>query len=135
MVKNETNIVLFDGVCNLCNSTVQFIIRHDSKAKFRFASLQSEVGQLLISQLGLPVETLNTIIYITDNQFYTKSSAVLHIFRTMAGGWNILFGLMIIPPFLRDFAYDFIAKRRFRFFGRSESCVIPTQENQERFLG
>lgn len=134
MDNNEINIVLFDGVCNLCNAVVKFIIRHDPKAKFRFASLQSESGQILIAKIGLAVESINTLVYIKSNMFYIKSSAVLRILRGLGGGWILLFSLILIPRFLRDLAYDFIAKRRYRYFGKSDSCMMPAPEYQGRFM-
>ena len=131
---NETNILLFDGVCNLCSKTVQFIIRKDPKAKFRFASLQSQSGQLLLTQLGLPLDTFNSLIYIRDKRFYLKSTAVLKVLQELSGGWRLLFCLIILPRFIRDFVYDFIAKRRYFIFGKSETCWIPSQEYLDRFL-
>jgi predicted DCC family thiol-disulfide oxidoreductase YuxK len=131
---NETNILLFDGVCNLCSKTVQFIIRKDPKAKFRFASLQSQSGQLLLTQLGLPPDTFNSLIYIRDKRFYLKSTAVLKVLQELSGGWRLLFCLIILPRFIRDFVYDFIAKRRYFIFGKSETCWIPSQEYLDRFL-
>ena len=133
MDNNITNIVLFDGICNLCNKTVQFIIHRDQKSKFRFASLQGEAGQLLMKQIGVPAES-QTIVYISDNRFYIKSTAVLRILRGLGGGWLLLFSLIIIPRFLRDLVYDIIAKRRYRYFGKRESCMIPSLEYRERFL-
>ena len=134
MHSKETNIVLFDGVCNLCNSTVQFIIRYDPKAKFKFASIQSGRGQLLMERHGLPIENTDSLIFISDKRVYIKSTAVLMILQGLSGGWKLLFGLIIIPGFLRDRIYDFIAKRRYRYFGKSESCIIPAPEYQERFI-
>lgn len=134
MDKNETDIVLFDGVCNLCNKTVWFIIRNDAKAKFRFASLQSEAGQLLLRQFGFPAANLNSLIYIRNSCFYIKSTAVLKILGGLGGGWLLLSALIIIPGFLRDWGYDFIANRRYRYFGKRESCMIPDPEYRERFL-
>ena len=134
MENNETNIILFDGICNLCNKTVQFIIHRDPTSKFRFASLQSEIGQSLMRQIGLPAENHNSLVYIRDNRFYIKSTAVLRILRGIGGGWLLLFGLIIIPRFLRDWGYDFITKRRYRYFGKRESCMIPSREYRGRFL-
>jgi len=134
MDNNETNIVLFDGICNLCNKSVQFIIHRDPKSKFRFASLQSEVGKSLMRQIGLSTENNNSLVYIRDNRFYIKSTAVLRILRCLGGGWLLLYGLIIIPRFLRDWGYDFIAKRRYRLFGKRASCMIPSPEDRARFL-
>ncbi len=131
---NETNILLFDGVCNLCSKTVQFIIKNDPKAKFRFASVQSHSGQLLLTQLGLPLDTFNSLIYIRDKRFYLKSTAVLKVLQELRGGWKFLYCLIILPRFIRDFVYDFIAKRRYFIFGKSETCWIPSPEYLDRFL-
>jgi len=134
MSNSEVNIVLFDGVCNLCNKTVLFIIRNDSNAKFRFASVQSESGQLLLGQLGLPLECFDSLVYISDKRFYLKSMAVLRILQKLGGGWQLLYVFVIIPRFLRDGVYNLIAKWRYKWFGKSETCMIPSQEYQVRFL-
>ena len=131
---NETNILLFDGVCNLCSKTVKFIIKRDPNAKFRFASMQSHSGQLLLTQLGLPPDNFNSLVYINDNRFYLKSTAVLKVMRELKGGWNFLYCLIILPRFFRDMVYNFIAKRRYRVFGKSETCWVPAQEYLDRFL-
>lgn len=131
---NETNILLFDGVCNLCSKTVRFIIKKDPKAKFRFASVQSQSGQLLLTQLGLPLDTFNSLIYIRDKRFYLKSTAVLKVLKELRGGWRLMYCLILLPQFIRDFVYDFVAKRRYFIFGKSETCWIPSQEYLDRFL-
>ncbi len=134
MNNSEVNIVLFDGVCNFCNKTVKFIIRNDSKAKFRFASVQSESGQLLLGQLGFPLDRFDSLVYISDSKFYVKSTAVLRILRELGRGWQLLYAFVIIPLFLRDGVYNLIAKRRYKWFGKRETCLIPSQEYQVRFL-
>jgi len=134
MSNSEINIVLFDGVCNLCNKTVRFIIRRDPKAKFRFASVQSESGQLLLKQLSLPIDRYDSIVYICDDKFYLKSTAVLTILSKLGSGWQLLSFLIIFPLFLRDKVYDFIAKWRYKWFGHLESCIVPAPENSDRFL-
>lgn len=134
MNNSETNIVLFDGVCNLCDKTVQFIIRNDSAVKFRFASLQSESGQLLLRQLELPLDDLDTLIYIRDDKYYLKSTAVLTILKGLGGRLRLLYVFIKIPRNIRDKVYDFIAKRRYKCFGKSKNCIIPTLEFQSRFL-
>jgi len=134
MNNSEVNIVLFDGVCNLCNKTVKFIIRNDSNAKFRFASVQSESGQLLLGQLGLSLDHFDSLVYISDKQFYLKSMAVLRILQTLGGGWKLLYVFVIIPRFLRDGMYNLIAKWRYKWFGKSETCMIPSLEYRARFL-
>ncbi|HEY3390237.1 MAG TPA: DCC1-like thiol-disulfide oxidoreductase family protein [Prolixibacteraceae bacterium] len=134
MSNSEINIVLFDGICNLCNKSVKFIICNDSKSKFRFASIQSESGQLLLIQLGLPPDRVESLVYITGNKFYLKSTAVLMILRHLGSGWSLMYSFIIIPRFLRDMLYNFIAKWRYKWFGKSENCMLPTPENQARFL-
>lgn len=134
MDNNGTNIILFDGVCNLCNKAVQFIIQKDPVKKFRFASLQSKGGQLLLEQLGVPSESFDSLIYIKDSKFYVRSTAVLMILRRLSSGWKFFYCFIIIPRFLRDIGYDYIAKRRYRFFGKSEFCMMPVPEYLERFL-
>lgn len=131
---NETNILLFDGVCNLCSKTVRFIIKRDPKAKFRFASMQSRSGQLLLTQLGLPLDNFNSLVYISDSQFYLKSTAVLKVLHKLNGGWKFLYCLNILPRFFRDMVYNFIAKKRYSIFGKSETCWVPAQEYLDRFL-
>ena len=134
MSNSEINIVLFDGVCNLCNKTVRFIIRRDPKAKFRFASVQSESGQLLLRQLSLPIDRYDSIVYICDDKFYLKSTAVLTILKELGSGWQLMSFLIVFPAFLRDKVYDFIAKWRYKWFGHLESCIVPAPENSDRFF-
>lgn len=131
---NETNILLFDGVCNLCSNTVKFIIKRDPKAKFKFASMQSQSGQLLLTQLGLPLDNFNTLVYISDSRFYLKSTAVLKVLRELKGGWKFLYFLNILPRFFSDMVYNFIAKKRYSIFGKSETCWVPAPEYLDRFL-
>jgi predicted DCC family thiol-disulfide oxidoreductase YuxK len=134
MNDNETHIVLFDGVCNLCNKSVQFIIRNDPKVKFRFAAIQSEIGQLLLKQLDLPLDRFDSIVYISDNKFYIKSTAVLQIIKELGLWWKALYFLIVIPRIIRDMAYNIIANRRYTCFGKSETCMIPPPEYSVRFL-
>lgn len=128
------NIILFDGVCNLCNRTVVFIIKRDPGGKFRFAPIQSEAGKKYIGNINFPGEGLQTIIYIRGNKYYTRSEAVLRILKDIGGLWKIFFGLMILPGFIRDFIYNTIAKTRYRIFGKFDTCMVPSQELKERFL-
>ena len=134
MNDNQTHIVLFDGVCILCNKSVQFIIRNDPKVKFRFATIQSEIGQLLLGQLELPLDRFDSIVYISDNKFYIKSTAVLQIIKELGRWWQALYCFIIIPRILRDMVYNMIAKRRYTWFGKSETCMIPPPEFSARFL-
>lgn len=127
------NIILFDGVCNLCNRSVQFIIKRDPKAHFKFASIQSETGQRVVKQYGISNE-IDSLIFIENEQVYIKSSAALRISRKLDGYWRLLTILIILPPFFRDFLYDIVAKNRYKWFGKKESCLLPTIETKKRFL-
>jgi predicted DCC family thiol-disulfide oxidoreductase YuxK len=127
-------IVLFDGVCNLCNRSVLFIIRHDAKKQISFASLQSDLAKELLKQHGKEDYDLNSIIFIDENRLYLQSTAALMIAKYLDGGWFLLPLLMIIPKFIRDVCYRFIAKNRYKWFGKHESCLIPSKENNELFL-
>ena len=123
-------IVLFDGVCNLCNGAVQFIIERDKHQHFRFASLQSGFGQQYQQQVG----EVDSILLVDHGKIYQKSSAALRIARKLDGLWPMLFILIIIPPFIRDFVYDIIARNRYRWFGKKESCWLPTPDLKALFL-
>jgi len=133
MTHNE-HIILFDGVCNLCHSSVQFVIKHDKKNKFKFATLQSESGQTLLKKFDLPLNDFNSFVYIQGGQCYLKSSAVLKVAKELGGGWKLLYGFMIIPKFIRDFFYNIVAQSRYRVFGKQDSCMITTPELKQRFL-
>jgi predicted DCC family thiol-disulfide oxidoreductase YuxK len=126
--------ILFDGVCNLCNGSVQFILRRDPQARFRFASLQSEAGQRLVTEQGLDPEILSSVILIEDGQVYRESTAALRIARHMAGAWKLLRVFVLVPRPIRDAVYRLIARNRYRWFGKSETCWLPTSELRARFL-
>lgn len=129
-----SNIVLFDGVCNLCSGAVQFIIRRDPKAKFQFASLQSKLGQEQLERFGLDKTELHSIILIQDEYFLQRSDAALAIARHLNAGWPLFYAFKILPRFLREGIYTWIANNRYRFFGKKNSCWIPSPELKERFL-
>lgn len=131
---SDQPIVLFDGVCNLCTRSVQFIIRRDKKKQFRFASLQGDTGQSILQQFDLPLDDFNSFILFENGKLYTRSNSALRVARRLSGGWKLLYGLMIIPPFIRNAAYNFIARNRYKWFGRKEECMIPTPDVKERFL-
>lgn len=128
-------VVLFDGVCNLCNSSVNWIIDHDKRNEFRFASLQSEYGQQVINKFNLQGEYLNTVILVDGDRLYTRSAAVLKIAGIIGGVWGLLAVFLIVPAFIRDIVYNFIARNRYKWFGKKESCRIPTPELKSKFLG
>lgn len=131
---NNHPIILFDGICNLCNSSVQYVIKHDPTALFRFASLQGETGKQLLKQYGLPENELNSFVLILDNKAYTRSSAAIIVAKQLTGITKLLYGFIIVPPFIRNAVYGFIAKNRYKWFGKKDSCMIPTAELKSRFL-
>ena len=130
----QSSIILFDGVCNLCNSSVQFVIKHDKDKKFMFASLQSTAGQLLLKQFDLPVQDFNSFILIENEKVFLKSTAALMVAKQLKGAVKLLYGFIVVPPFIRNGAYNFIAKNRYKWFGKKESCILPTPELKARFL-
>jgi len=127
-------IILFDGVCNLCDSSVQFIIKRDKNDVFRFAALQSEIGEQLTSKYNIDTSKTDSIILIDGEKYYEKSSAALRIAKHLSGGWPILYGFIIVPKIIRNAVYDYIAKHRYQWYGKKESCMIPTPELQAKFL-
>ncbi|MEX0289104.1 MAG: thiol-disulfide oxidoreductase DCC family protein [Flavobacteriaceae bacterium] len=131
----DKKIVLFDGVCNLCNGAVQYIIKRDKKDQFRFAALQSEIGQFLASERQIDLAKTDSIILIEPGlAYYIKSSAALRIGLAFGGPYKILALYEWIPRPIRDFVYDIIAKRRYRWFGKQDECMIPTPELKNKFL-
>lgn len=128
------HIVLFDGVCNLCNGFVQFIIRNDPKARFHFGALQSEEAQAILSGSRLDPAALDTVIYVRQGQVLTRSSAALAILRGLRFPWPLATAAFIVPRPLRDAVYRWVARNRYRWFGKRESCMLPTPELRSRFL-
>jgi predicted DCC family thiol-disulfide oxidoreductase YuxK len=127
-------IILFDGVCNLCNRVVQFIIPRDSNRYFYYAALQSNVGQQLLKQYHLSSMEINTVILIQNGKLYTKSTAALLVARKLPGLWPILVIFILIPRFIRDPIYDWVARNRYKWFGQKSECMMPTAETKMRFL-
>lgn len=127
-------ILLFDGVCNLCNNSVQFIIRHDKNAKIKFASLQSEIGQELLQKHNLDTTSLQSLVLIENGKAFTHSTGALKVARLLDGGWTLLYGFIVIPAFIRNAVYRFIGKNRYRWFGKKDHCMIPTPDLKARFL-
>jgi predicted DCC family thiol-disulfide oxidoreductase YuxK len=126
-------VILFDGICNLCNASVNFIIDHDPEARFRFVALQSEAGQTLLQQHQLRQTDYESVVLIEAGKVYRQSGAALRIARHLKG-WSWLYGLRIVPAFIRDSVYRLIARNRYRLFGKRESCRMPTPELKNRFL-
>lgn len=132
---SEYKIILFDGVCNLCDNAVQFIIKHDSKDRFRFASLQSDTGKRLIEERGFNPEDLDSIMLIEPGvAYYRKSTAALEISRDLSGGYSLLKNFLFLPEGFRDSIYDFVASNRYKWFGKKDHCMIPTPELRSKFL-
>ncbi len=127
-------VILFDGVCHLCSSSVQFVIRHDRRHYFRFASLQSNFGQEVLEKYQLPGADFDSFILLDDHKVYTRSSAALRVVKKLDGLWPVLYAFIIIPPFIRNAAYNFIARNRYKWFGKQETCWLPTPELKELFI-
>ena len=130
----NTQLILFDGVCNFCNTSINFIIDHDPEKHFKFAPLQSDLGQSILTQFNKNTHDFDSVILLKDNQLYQKSEAALEIAKQLSGGWKYLSVFGILPPFLLNFFYDIIAKNRYKIFGKTETCRMPTPELRERFL-
>jgi predicted DCC family thiol-disulfide oxidoreductase YuxK len=130
----EPPVVLFDGVCNLCTASVAFILARDPERRFRFASLQSDAGRRLLERHGLPPDELATVVVVADGRALTRSDAALRIARGLGGAWPVLGVLRVVPRPLRDAVYGVVARNRYRWFGRRESCMLPTPELRSRFL-
>lgn len=134
-LKNEVNaIVLFDGVCNLCHHSVNFIIDKDPAKYFHFASLQSELGQALLKKHGLDPKYLDSVVLVENGKAYTDSCAVLHISKNLKGLWSWGQIFLIVPRFLRNGVYHYIARNRYKWFGKEEQCRLPTPDLKARFL-
>ena len=127
-------LILFDGMCHLCNGTVQFIIRHDRDKKFSFTPFQSRSGQEMLKLHGYSTADNSSVVYIKNGAWIVKSNAVLLILRDLGCCWNLFYPLIIIPAVVRDFMYDLIAKNRYRLFGKRDSCMVPTSDIMDRFL-
>ncbi len=127
-------IVLFDGVCNLCSSSVQFILKKDKKDQFLFGSLQGSAGQHYLHKYQLPPNTFHSFMLVEGDKLYIRSSAALRMLKHIGGAWGLLYGLIIVPRFIRDGIYNVIAKNRYKWFGKKEACWIPTPALKQKFL-
>ncbi|RBP45454.1 putative DCC family thiol-disulfide oxidoreductase YuxK [Roseimicrobium gellanilyticum] len=127
-------IILFDGVCNLCAWAVRFIIERDPRGVFRFASLQSPVGQELMQKHGLNPSQLDSFVLVENDCAYSESTAALRVARHLGGAWPLFYGAIVLPRFVRDPIYKLIARNRYRWFGKKDTCMIPTPELRARFL-
>lgn len=131
---SNSPIILFDGICNFCNSAVKFTLKRNTKKNILFAALQSEAGQRLLQQYKLPVNNFESFIFIENGKAYKQSTAGLKVCRHLRGLWPVCSGFMIVPKFIRDGIYNWIAKNRYKWFGVRQQCMIPTPDVKERFL-
>ncbi len=132
--KNK-KLIIFDGVCNLCNTSVQYVIEHDKKDMFLFTALQSEIGQKIINKYKIATKNIDSIILYSETKGISyKSTAALRIASDLGFPNNLMSVLFIIPPFIRNWVYDYIAKNRYKWFGKKKSCMIPTPELKSKFL-
>ena len=128
-------IILFDGVCNLCNSAVQYVIEHDKNDVFMFAALQSDIGKKLMKERGIDASQIDSIILIEQGvAYYTKSTAALKIARSFGGIWQLAGVFQWIPEKIRDWVYVYIANNRYKWYGKKEACMVPTPELKTKFL-
>jgi predicted DCC family thiol-disulfide oxidoreductase YuxK len=129
-------IILFDGVCNLCNSSVQFVIKRDKKDLFRYAALQSTIGEKLVAERNIDTSQVDSIVLIEPGvAYYTKSDAALEIAQDLGGLWKLMGIFTWIPTSIRNAIYDFVARNRYKWFGKKDACMIPTPELKAKFLG
>lgn len=134
-MEQEKKIILFDGVCNLCNRSIQFVIKRDTNDEFRFATLQSEIGQRLLQERNIDGSKIDSIILIDPGvAYYTKSTAALKIGQSFGGIWKILNVFNLIPSSLRDIVYDWVARNRYNWYGKKDACMIPTPALRAKFL-
>jgi len=134
-LSQDKQLILFDGVCNLCNASVQYIIKHDKKDIFRFTALQSEASQELIRKFNIDTDKTDSIIlYSEKNGISYKSTAALKIASYLGFPRNTMIIFLIIPPFIRNWVYDYIAKNRYKWYGKREACMVPTPELQRKFI-
>ena len=127
-------IIFFDGVCNFCNSVVSFVIKRDKKSKIKFATLQSEIAKRILQQKNFFDRNLQSFVFIEKGKVYTKSTAALKVCKYLDGLWPLMYGFIIVPKFIRDRVYNWIAGNRYRWFGKKEACMIPTPEIRSKFL-
>ena len=130
----KSPVVLFDGVCNLCNGVVQYVLKRDKQDRFKFASLQSDFGQKVLKEQGYSQSEFKTFLLLEEGRLYSKSDAALRLFSSFSGVWFLLKVFYLIPRFLRDAVYDFISKRRYKWFGKQDSCMLPDSDISHKFI-
>jgi len=127
-------VILFDGVCNLCSGSVQFIINRDPSGIFRFATLQSETGKNLVSKFDLPNDKPDAIILVENSEYYSRSTAALRILQRLGSLWQLLYVFILVPRPIRDYFYDIVARNRYKWYGKRAQCMIPSEDIKGRFL-
>ena len=133
-VNKEPKLILFDGVCNLCNGFVDFVIRRDPNKHFRFGTLQSEIGQATLKKLGLAATDFDTVLLVEGDTVWTRSNAALRVLRQLSGAWPLTYAFILVPRVVRDAVYTLIGNNRYRIFGKSSSCRVPTADEIDRFV-
>lgn len=128
-------IILFDGVCNLCDNLVKFVIKNDKKNYFKFAPLQSESGRELLDKYNIDKESLDSVVLVENDKAYTHSSAALQLTKNLDAPWFLAYPLIFVPKFIRNPIYNWIARNRYKWFGKKDSCMMPTPEIKAKFLG
>jgi len=131
---SDSKIVLFDGVCNLCSKSVQFILKRDKKNQFLFGSLQGAYGQEMLKKYQLPESEFNSFMLIEGDKLYTKSSGALRMLKHLGGWWRLLYVFIIVPKFIRDGIYNWVSKNRYKWYGKMNECWLPRPEWKARFL-
>jgi predicted DCC family thiol-disulfide oxidoreductase YuxK len=130
----DKKIILFDGVCNLCNASVQYILRHDKKKQFIFGSLQGEEGQMLLKKFQLPTDQFHSFLLVENEKVYSHSTAILRVAKWLGGPWSLLYVFIMVPRFIRDPVYNLLSRNRYRLFGKRETCWLPDEDLKDRFL-
>jgi predicted DCC family thiol-disulfide oxidoreductase YuxK len=132
---SSLRIVFFDGVCNLCNASVDYLVRRDRKRHLRYASLQSDIGQRMLADVGLPTSEFGSFIYLDRGRLHMRSSGAIRVAMRLGGLWTLMGIFLMVPPFIRDAVYDGVARNRYRWFGKRDTCRLPTPEERDLFLG
>jgi predicted DCC family thiol-disulfide oxidoreductase YuxK len=127
-------VILFDGICKLCNAWSKFIIKYDNRQRFKLCSVQSPEGQSILAHFNMPTDYFDTMLYVEGNQYFDKSDAFLNIINKLGFPWRILYVFKIIPTGIRNWLYDRIALNRYSLFGKYDSCMMPSKDNDHRFL-
>lgn len=133
-MEHANRLVLFDGVCNFCNFWIQFALKRDKKGKLKFGSLQGSTAHEILPKYNIDPAVLTSVIFIEDGVVYRESTAALKVCRHLDGAWKLLYALIIIPAFIRDGIYKWVGRNRYKWFGKQESCMLPTPEQRARFV-